>query len=365
MVNNKLNEFFNRILFYHLAISVFLSVVVFLFHISPKGILFALLPVAVKLILFLGKNNILNIEEETEDKIIIMKLCLLTLFFTADGIVFNNFVSFPTCFIIPVLLITLLKDNKIIIQECVITSIYVMLILIFSSFVTLFQPNILTNLLFFLCAIFQIFLIIKKFTDETLSISAKSDFFMDKSRRDVMTGLYNSSTFYDMVAEKTQLMAPFCVVIFNIDNFKNVKDAYGQPFGEFVIKTLVNTIKNNCREQDIAFRYAGEDLAVIFPRTTEDTAYMITEKIRKSFAQTAYNHNTDWVRTRKPITTSVGLIENNKRGTMAQEIIEKCDKALFYSKQNGKNQTTIYHDHIVEWEDKFEDYRRKYRDFER
>lgn len=365
MEENKFNDFFSRILLYNLILSVLFGCAVFLFNISILGILFVVLPIIIKTVLWFLRNTILNLEDTTEKASLTGALCFITLYFSIDAIIYNNFLPASIVLIIPIFIVALKKDIEIIKLESVITIFFMSLTLILSIFVTPFKSGILTNLLFFVIDLIQLLFIIKSFTEETLSISAKSDFFMDKSRRDDMTGLYNSGAFYNAVGEMVQLMAPFCIVIINIDNFKKVKDTFGQPFGDYVLKTLVKTIKKACRDQDTAFRYGGEDIAVIFPRTTDNEGFKIAEKIRKSFNETAYNHNADWARTKRPITISIGLMESNKRGAMPQEIIEKCDKALFYSKQHGKNQTTIYHEHILEWEDKFDDFRRKYRDFER
>jgi diguanylate cyclase (GGDEF)-like protein len=365
MEDDKFYDFLKRILIINLIISILFSSIVFLFNISLPGILFTALLIVLKLVLWLGINNIVNKGEVIDNVKRIITLSFITLYFALESMIYNNFSSASICLVIPIFIMTLKKDNEIIKLESAITVISIVLTLIFSIFVTPFESNFLTNLMLFLLILLQLLVIIKRFNDETSLISAKSDFFMDKSRRDGMTGIYNNSTFYDAVSEKVQMMAPFCIIIINIDNFKKIKDTYGYPFGDYVLKTLVKTIKKASRDQDIPFRYGGDDIAVIFPRTTENEAYKVAEKIRKNFSEKSFDHNAEWAITKRPITISIGLIENNIRGAMPQELIENCDKALYYSKQNGKNKTTVYHDHIMEWEDKFENSRRKYREYKR
>lgn len=365
MEDDKLYDFIKRILIINLIMSILFSSIVFLFNVSLVGFLIVVIPIVVKLVLLCVLNSFVNQGDITDNVSLTIILCLFTIYFAIEAIIYNNFLPVSIYLIIPILIITLKKDSEIIKIESIVTAVFMMLTLILSIFVTPFKSNIITILVLSIFILLQLLIIIKKFTDETLLISAKSDFFMDKSKRDGMTGLYNNGAFYDEVAERTRLMAPFCIIIINIDNFKKVKDTFGQPFGDYVIKTLVQIIKKATRDQDIAFRYGGEDVAIIFPRTLKEESFKIAEKIRKIFSEKTFEHNVEWVKTKRPITISVGLIENTKRGAMPQELIEKCDHALFYSKQHGKNQTTIYHEHIVEWEDKFEDFRRKYRDFER
>jgi diguanylate cyclase (GGDEF)-like protein len=364
MGDDKFYDCYKKVLIFNLIATIGFSCIVFLFNISLLGTLVTVLAVSVKLILWLLRDSF-NLDETNDNTRLTVSLCFITLFFAMDAIIYNNFLPAALVLIIPIFVMTLRKDIELIKQESFVTAGFMIVTLIVSVFIKPFQSNFFTELLLFVIPLLQILYIIKNLTEDTLSLSAKSEFFKDKSRRDSVTGLYNTGTFYDMVAEKVQLMAPFCFVIINIDNFKYVKDTYGLPFGDYVLKTLVKAIKKGSRDQDIGFRYNGEDMAVIFPKTTDDEAFRIAEKIRKIFSEKTYDHNADWARTRKPITISIGLIENNIRGAMPQELIEKCDQALFYSKQHGKNQTTVYHEHLVEWEDKFEDFRRKYRNYER
>lgn len=364
MKESNFCNFFGRLLTLNLIFSVVFYSIIFLLHISVLGIIFAVLPVVFKLILWFGRNNYLNFDDITDKGKLILSLSIITLYYAVDAIICSNFIPVSILLIIPIFAITLKKDIEMLKLESIVTFVFMIIVLISSIFIRPFQANILSNLILFLMVLVQIFMIIKRYTEETLSISAKSEFFMDKSKRDDMTGLYNSGAFYEEVEERTRLMAPFCIIIINIDNFKFVKDTYGQPFGDYVLKILVNTVKQAKRDLDTGFRYGREDIAVVLPKTTDDEALRIAERVRKSFNETTYEHNAEWVRTKRPITVSIGLIENNQRGAIAQELIEKCDQALYYSKQHGKNQTTTYHEHMLEWEDKFEDFRRKYRNYE-
>lgn len=365
MKEHKFYDILNRIALINLIGTVLFSGIVFLFNMSIINGILTVIPICIKLILWAFRGNIDNIEESNDKTILIITMCAFTLFFSVDSLLYNNFLPAAVLLIVPIFAVTLKKNLELIKMECIITFIFMVVLSTVNAIITPFKVNLLTNILFFIIAFVQLILIIKQYTEEALTISAKSDFFLDKSKRDGATGIYNNSTFYDAVTEKVQLMAPFCIIIINIDSFKTVKDTYGQPFGDYVLKSLVKIIKKTIREQDTAYRYVGEDIAVIFPKSTDDEAFVIAEKIRNNFREKTYDHNADWLRTKRPITISIGLIENNIRGAIPQELIEKCDQALFYSKQHGKNQTTIYHEHILEWEDKFDDFRRKYRDYKR
>jgi diguanylate cyclase (GGDEF)-like protein len=348
MEDKKFYTFYKNILIYNLITSIVFSNIMYFFNVSPettqlKYILF-IVPVIIKLILLISLIMVVKQNKLNENIRLAIILCCTTLYFNIDAFLYNCLSPAIIYLIIPIFIITLMKNSKVVKLETIVTAIFMAIYLVFLKFKTMpFKSNIITNSLALLAVFSQLLLIIKKIEDETLSMNAKSNFFKDKSKRDGMTGLYNNRTFYEVVSEKVQLIAPFCIIIIDIDNFKKANDTYGHPFGDIVLKTLVKTIKKTIRDKDIAFRYGGEEFAVVFPKTTADEAFEIAENIRRNFSLKTFN-NTEWSKTKIPFAVSIGLVENSKRGAIPQEIINNCDQALYQSKQNGKNQTTIYQD---------------------
>jgi len=152
---------------------------------------------------------------------------------------------------------------------------------------------------------------------------------------DQMTGLYNHRTFYkelDSAIEKcSQAKAEFCLAIIDIDNFKHINDLYGHDCGDVVIKNLANTIKANCETDDKAFRYGGEEFAVLFTNKTLDKAQSILEKILKAFSRTKYEF------TNEEITFSAGVSKYTESSTR-ETFFTFVDKLMYSAKKNGRNQ---------------------------
>jgi len=126
-----------------------------------------------------------------------------------------------------------------------------------------------------------------------------------------------------------------CLIFLDIDNFKHVNDTYGHQKGDDILRELGQIIKDSLRDTDWASRYGGEEFCVVLPMTTEEGALNVAERLRhrvevdlgKALEQT--------------FTVSIGLSKFDK-GLNLKDWIERADKAVYYSKQHGKNKVTYF-----------------------
>lgn len=158
--------------------------------------------------------------------------------------------------------------------------------------------------------------------------------------KDSLTGLF----VHKKITECLELHVNICkqaqgqitYVILDLDNFKKVNDTYGHLAGDNVLVSLANLLKAELRDTDFVGRYGGEEFVVIFPDTDEKTAFDTLERLRKKFA--AIDHySTD--KTFK-VTFSAGIANFPKYKDVAT-IMAMADKALYKSKENGRDQITI------------------------
>lgn len=126
----------------------------------------------------------------------------------------------------------------------------------------------------------------------------------------------------------------FSLIMMDIDNFKIINDTYGHNFGNYVLKNIGAIIKENIRSYDLPFRYGGEEFLIILPATQKEETYKVAERIRKDIESLKLKDNVK-------VTVSIGITEYDKQENF-QETIEEADKAMYISKENGKNQTTLY-----------------------
>jgi len=158
--------------------------------------------------------------------------------------------------------------------------------------------------------------------------------------KDSLTGLFVHKKINEYLAEQLHLCkrynTPLSYIIIDLDNFKNINDTYGHLTGDSVIITLANFLKISVRVTDFVGRYGGEQLVCICPETTAKAAFNIIERLRKHFA--AINHYYEDQTFR--VTFSAGIASFPK--FQDQDIMmAEADKALYKSKDNGRNQSTI------------------------
>jgi diguanylate cyclase (GGDEF)-like protein len=152
---------------------------------------------------------------------------------------------------------------------------------------------------------------------------------------DALTGVANRRTFNLVIKEQIQNGTPFSLIMLDIDFFKKVNDTFGHLKGDDVLIYLARTMQELSREGDLCFRYGGEEFSIIVPYGDADTATVIAERLRMKLESTACP-------TGDVITVSLGISVYPEHGQDSKEIITAADKALYRSKSEGRNKTTVY-----------------------
>ena len=152
---------------------------------------------------------------------------------------------------------------------------------------------------------------------------------------DALTGLANRRTFDTAMKEQLESQSPFSLIFLDIDYFKKVNDTFGHLTGDEVLKHLGEMMKELTRPGDLCFRYGGEEFAIIVPYGDRDIARDVSERLRTKAERTQSP-------TGSPITISLGIAIYPEHGRDAEEIIEHADQAMYESKAQGRNRTTIF-----------------------
>lgn len=126
------------------------------------------------------------------------------------------------------------------------------------------------------------------------------------------------------------------VAMIDIDHFKKVNDRYGHAMGDSVLKNTARLITQTLRRTDIVGRYGGEEFLVVLPNTDLDDAHNRVEQLRTRYAK--FNHGADGDPLRA--TMSIGLAHFPTRHS-SQMILRAADRALYRSKEDGRNRTTL------------------------
>ena len=162
------------------------------------------------------------------------------------------------------------------------------------------------------------------------------------SQIDSLTGLWNMRMFSSLMRKEAcrsfRYDRPFAIIMLDADNLKPVNDNHGHEAGSAMIKLVAESLQTTFRESDIIARFGGDEFVVLLPETTSVGAVIAAERVRRAIESTPLSTEAGEVR----ITVSAGVADFPSHGRKVDEIINKADKALYESKKNGKNQSTIY-----------------------
>jgi two-component system cell cycle response regulator len=160
---------------------------------------------------------------------------------------------------------------------------------------------------------------------------------------DSLTGLYNRRYLevhmQKMLERNCENKRTMCVLMFDIDHFKQVNDNYGHAVGDEVLKTFAYRLKDNLRSFDLVARLGGEEFVAVMPDVSKDYAMIIAERLRNSIGSTSFKSQTE--DGNLEITTSIGgaIIDHNE--TSVGKVLDRADKMLYEAKTSGRNCTVF------------------------
>jgi diguanylate cyclase (GGDEF)-like protein len=175
-----------------------------------------------------------------------------------------------------------------------------------------------------------------------LALVIKTPSLHDRAIIDSLTGLFTRRHFDiridDMFRLARRYATPFSLILLDLDHFKQVNDTHGHRAGDVVLRETATLITRGIRDCDSAFRYGGEEFAVLLPETTVEQARSIGERLRK--AVRTHKVQTDG-NAEVAVTLSLGVAEYSPALANHGELLALADHALYQAKQAGRNRTVI------------------------
>ena len=164
------------------------------------------------------------------------------------------------------------------------------------------------------------------------------------AERDTLTGLYNRRRFSELagleLGRAARVPSDTCVVMVDLDFFKQVNDQHGHPVGDQVLREVARRLQANVRTTDVAARMGGEEFIVLLPNTSPDGALVLAEKLRRALrdAPLQLDHLS------LPVTASFGVsgVRQHQRASL-DALYSAADQALYIAKKQGRDR--------VEWAD--------------
>ncbi|HLE93629.1 MAG TPA: EAL domain-containing protein [Sulfuricaulis sp.] len=158
---------------------------------------------------------------------------------------------------------------------------------------------------------------------------------------DPLTGLYNRRHFDGqlevILADHLPKNMPVCLLLIDIDGFKFINDTYGHPFGDEVLRTTAQLLKQLVRRNDYIARLAGDEFAMVLKNTDIVNATRIAQKVHDSISNTRIPLPVGHMQ----LQSSMGVAEAPTHGSNAQDLVSAADVALYHSKRGGRNRIEV------------------------
>jgi diguanylate cyclase (GGDEF)-like protein len=163
------------------------------------------------------------------------------------------------------------------------------------------------------------------------------------AKTDSLTNLLNFNAFHESLDKEIQRAQRYkhnlCLIMADIDHFKDINDTYGHLAGDHVIKTVAQFFQDAMRTSDSVARYGGEEFALILPEISATDAMIVADRLRKALDTMQIKLEN------QPISVSlsfgISFLEPN-RNINKLELIKEADSALYQAKRAGRNICKCY-----------------------
>ncbi|MFN7161798.1 MAG: GGDEF domain-containing protein, partial [Fimbriimonadales bacterium] len=133
---------------------------------------------------------------------------------------------------------------------------------------------------------------------------------------------------------------PMAVMLIDLDNFKQVNDAYGHLEGDYLLVQFAETLQNALRNTECIARWGGDEFVVLMPATNLQGALTAAKRVLHAVRKTPFLDTMGQARLKISISIGVAAYPNSTENPA--EVLEKADEALEIAKRNGRNQVVAF-----------------------
>jgi two-component system cell cycle response regulator len=170
------------------------------------------------------------------------------------------------------------------------------------------------------------------------------DMLAQRAMIDGLTGLWNRTHFdqrmHEEVAAAARYDRPMSLIMMDVDKFKNLNDNHGHPFGDEVLQAVGDVLQDSARTSDWPCRYGGEEFGLILRETDLEGAVIMAERVREEIESLQLRNKAQLV----SVTASFGVVSStlcmNPCDLSSRWMIESADRALYASKEGGRNRVS-------------------------
>jgi two-component system cell cycle response regulator len=160
---------------------------------------------------------------------------------------------------------------------------------------------------------------------------------------DPLTGLHNrrylDSHFSTLVEEALNRGRPMSAMVLDVDRFKTINDTFGHDAGDDVLREFAQRVRRSVRGVDLVARFGGEEIVVLMPDTSLETARLAAERIRERVEAEPFRIHKG--RNSVAVTVSIGVSSVEGLGETPQTLLKRADLALYAAKSGGRNRVIV------------------------
>jgi diguanylate cyclase (GGDEF)-like protein/PAS domain S-box-containing protein len=172
---------------------------------------------------------------------------------------------------------------------------------------------------------------------ERKELAARLEYLLD---HDFLTGLFNRRRFQLEIDHEAERVARYggngAVLMIDLDNFKDVNDAFGHKAGDDLLRGVAGALKHRIRQTDVVARVGGDEFAMLLPEADADRAQVVANTIVKALSRQVAVLGEQSIH----VTASIGVSLFD--GGSAAEVLEFADVAMYDAKQAGRNRVAMY-----------------------
>lgn len=160
---------------------------------------------------------------------------------------------------------------------------------------------------------------------------------------DDCTGLYNARHLFTVLSDEVHRSArfgyEFTLLFLDIDHFKRVNDEHGHIIGSRLLAQVGECLRENLRLVDAAFRYGGDEFAIVLPQTSQEAGLRVARRISRVF------HQRQWLadeKLRVDLRASIGIATYPADANTPQAIVQRADEMMYAVKQAGRDNIAVH-----------------------
>jgi diguanylate cyclase (GGDEF)-like protein len=159
---------------------------------------------------------------------------------------------------------------------------------------------------------------------------------------DDCTGLYNARHLFTVLSEEVNRSArfsyEFTLLFLDLDHFKRVNDEHGHLVGSKLLAQVGECLRESLRLVDAAFRYGGDEFAILLPQTSREAGLRVARRISQVFHQRRWFLDDTF---RVDLRASIGIATYPQDATTPQAIVQRADEMMYAVKQGGRDNIAV------------------------